>query len=102
MIVEAPFVDLVNGIRDKLPVAKNGYIFLGEGPVPSGYTAYEEWLTGSSAEEPDDTVDAADPWTFMTPQGPPDGLKEWSGPTRVIWPNITWTLSIWAYAQPIR
>ena len=33
MIVEAPFVDLVNGIRDKLPVAKNGYIFLGEGPV---------------------------------------------------------------------
>ena len=69
MIVEAPFVDLVNGIKDKLQVPKNAFVFLGDGPVPNGYIGYEEWLAGSSPEEPDFVVDAADPWTFMYTSG---------------------------------
>lgn len=69
MIVEEPFVDLINGIKDKLPIPKDAYIFLGDGPVPDGYTGYEDWLAGSSAGEPDYLVDGADPWTFMYTSG---------------------------------
>ncbi len=69
MIVEEPFVDLINGIKDKLPIPKDDYIFLGEGPVPAGYIGYEDWLAGASPEEPDYLVDGADPWTFMYTSG---------------------------------
>jgi len=69
LIVEAPFVELINGIKDRLPVPENGYIFLGEGPVPDGYVGYEDLLTNSSPEEPDTLVDAADIWTIMYTSG---------------------------------
>ncbi len=69
MIVEEPFVNLINGIKDKLPIPKNAYVFLGDGPVPDGYVDYEDWLSQSSPEEPDYLVDAADPWTFMYTSG---------------------------------
>jgi len=68
-IVEAPFVDLINSIRDKLPVPENGYIYLGDGPVPEGYIGYEELLGKSSPDEPDLMVDAADTWTIMYTSG---------------------------------
>jgi len=68
-IVEAPFVELVNSIRDKLTVTKDAFIYLGEGPVPEGYVGYEELLEGSSPEEPDVMVDAADAWTVMYTSG---------------------------------
>lgn len=69
LIVEAPFVELINGIKDRLPVPENGYIFLGDGPVPDGYVGYEDLLTNSSPEEPDILVDAADIWTIMYTSG---------------------------------
>ncbi len=68
-IVEAPFVDLINSIKDKLPIPENAYIYLGDGPVPEGYTDYEEWLAGSSPEEPDITVYGDDIWTVMYTSG---------------------------------
>jgi len=68
-IVEEPFVEMVNGIKDKLPVPKDAYVYLGEDPVPDGYTGYEEWLSQSSAEEPDIMVDGDDTWTFMYTSG---------------------------------
>ncbi len=68
-IVEAPFVDLINSIKDKLPVPKDAYIYLGDGPVPEGYIGYEELLAKSSPEEPDLLVDAADTWTIMYTSG---------------------------------
>lgn len=68
-IVEAPFVELINGIRDKLPVPKDAYIYLGDGPVPEGYVGYEEFLSRSSPEEPDLLVDGADTWTIMYTSG---------------------------------
>ncbi len=68
-IVEAPFVDLINSIKDKLPVPKDAYIYLGDGPVPDGYIGYEELLEKSSPEEPDILVDAADTWTIMYTSG---------------------------------
>ncbi|VBB43953.1 AMP-binding enzyme [uncultured Desulfatiglans sp.] len=68
-IVEAPFVDLINSIRDKLSVPKGNYIYLGDGPAPEGYIAFEEWLAASSPEEPDWVVDADDIWTIMYTSG---------------------------------
>jgi acyl-coenzyme A synthetase/AMP-(fatty) acid ligase len=68
-IVEKPFVDMINGIKDKLPVPKHGYIYLGEGPAPEGYVHYEDWLAQSSPEEPDYMVDGADTWTIMYTSG---------------------------------
>ena len=68
-IVEAPFVELINGIKDQLPVPEDAYIYLGDGPVPEGYIGYEEFLDRSSSEEPDILVDAADTWTIMYTSG---------------------------------
>ncbi|MBW2347754.1 MAG: AMP-binding protein [Deltaproteobacteria bacterium] len=68
-IVEAPFVDLINSIKDKLPVPGDAYIYLGDGPVPEGYVGYEELLADSSQEEPEELVDAADIWVVMYTSG---------------------------------
>ena len=68
-IVEAPFVELIDGIKDKLPIPKDAYIYMGDGPVPDGYVGYEDWLAKSSPDEPDITVDGADIWTVMYTSG---------------------------------
>jgi acyl-CoA synthetase (AMP-forming)/AMP-acid ligase II len=68
-IVEAPFVELIDGIKDKLPISKDAYIYMGDGPVPDGYVGYEDWLAKSSPDEPDITVDGADIWTVMYTSG---------------------------------
>ncbi len=68
-IVEEPFVEVINSIKDKLPVSKDAYVYLGEGPVPEGYIGFEEWLADSSPEEPDVYVDTRDTWTVMYTSG---------------------------------
>lgn len=70
-IVEKQFVDLVDSIKDNLPVPKGNYVFLGEpgDEAPEGYVEYEEWLAAASPEEPDVMIDAADTWTFMYTSG---------------------------------
>jgi len=68
-IVEAPFVELINGIKDRLPVPRDAYIYLGDGPVPEGYVGYEGLLERSSPEEPSIMVDSADTWTIMYTSG---------------------------------
>jgi len=68
-IVEQPFVEKINKIKDKLCVPKDAYVYLGDGPAPEGYIHYEEWLKSSSPDEPDYIVDADDPWTIMYTSG---------------------------------
>jgi acyl-coenzyme A synthetase/AMP-(fatty) acid ligase len=68
-IVEAPFVELIDSIKNRLPVPENGYIYLGDGPAPEGYIGYEELLSESSPDEPDLLVDGADTWTVMYTSG---------------------------------
>lgn len=70
-IVEKQFVSLIDSIRDKLPVPPGNYIYVGRpgDPVPEGYVEYEEWLAAAEADEPNVTVDAEDPWTFMYTSG---------------------------------
>ncbi len=68
-LVEEPFVELIDSIRDKLPIAGDAYVYLGDGPTPNGYIGYEAWLAQSSAEEPEHMVDGADVWTIMYTSG---------------------------------
>jgi len=68
-IVEAPFVPLIDSIKDKLGVPKDAYVYLGDGPVPDGYVGYEELLAGSSANEPDQFVYGDDVWNIMYTSG---------------------------------
>lgn len=69
-IVEEPFVEAVNGIRDRLPtVMKDNFIYLGEGKAPPGYVHYEEVIARGEPQEPPVVVDAADPWTLLYTSG---------------------------------
>lgn len=68
-LVEAPFVPLIDSIRDRLPIPPGGFVYLGDGPVPPGYLGYEEWLAVNSPEEPSTPVGGADTWTFMYTSG---------------------------------
>ncbi len=69
-IVEEPFIETVNSIRDRFPnIPKEHYIYLGDGKAPEGYIHYEDVLADASPEEPDIMVDAADTWTIMYTSG---------------------------------
>lgn len=68
-IVEEPFVEMINGIKDNLPVPKDAYIYMGDGPVPDGYIGYEDFLANASPDEPEQMVDGADIWTIMYTSG---------------------------------
>ena len=68
-IVEAPFVDLIDSIKDRLSIPEDAYVYMGEDPVPDGYIGYEDLLAGASSEEPDIMVDGDDPWVIMYTSG---------------------------------
>lgn len=69
-IVEAPFVEEVDSVRNKLPtIPKGNFIYLGDGQSPEGYLHYEDIITGGDPGEPGVTVDAADTWTVMYTSG---------------------------------
>jgi len=70
IIVEEPFVPLVDSIRESLPsIPPENFIYLGNGPAPPGYVHYETFLAGGSADEPAVTVSASDPWTILYTSG---------------------------------
>jgi len=68
-IVEAPLVPLIDGIRDKLQVPKDAFIYLGDGPTPEGYVGYEQLLARSSSKEPERLVRGDDVWNIMYTSG---------------------------------
>ncbi|MFA7468420.1 MAG: AMP-binding protein, partial [Desulfotomaculaceae bacterium] len=58
-IVEAPFIDSVNSVRDKLQsIPEGNYIYLGDGELPEGYLNYEDIITRGDPGEPEVMVDA--------------------------------------------
>ncbi len=67
-IVEEPFVEAVDSVRQNLSTVKH-FIYLGEGSAPEGYIHYEDFIKNGASHEPDVTVDAADPWTIMYTSG---------------------------------
>jgi acyl-CoA synthetase (AMP-forming)/AMP-acid ligase II len=69
MIVEAPFVPLINEIKDRLNVPANAFVYLGEGPVPDGYVAFEALLKTASPDEPARLIYGDDVWNIMYTSG---------------------------------
>ncbi|OAT85253.1 class I adenylate-forming enzyme family protein [Desulfotomaculum copahuensis] len=70
MIVEEPFVPLVDGIRERLTaIPPENYIYLGAGAAPPGYVHYESFLARGDGEEPPVVVRASDPWTILYTSG---------------------------------
>ncbi|MGO9566907.1 MAG: AMP-binding protein [Desulfomonilaceae bacterium] len=68
-IVEEPFVELIDSIKDKLQIPGDAYIYLGDGPAPDGYVQYEELLAKASPDEPDCLVCGDDVWNIMYTSG---------------------------------
>ncbi len=69
-IVEKPFIEGVNSIRDNLKtISPANFISIGDGEVPVGFVDYENFIENSPAGEPDIMVDSADTWTIMYTSG---------------------------------
>ncbi len=70
LICERSFARTIDSIRTELLIPETNYICISDGEAPpKGYIAYEEWLAGQSADEPDVLVDASKPWTIMYTSG---------------------------------
>jgi acyl-CoA synthetase (AMP-forming)/AMP-acid ligase II len=69
VIVEAPFVELMNRIRGRLKLKGDAFIYLGEGPVPEGYIGFEDLLESASPEEPGRRVSGEDVWNIIYTSG---------------------------------
>jgi len=83
-LVAKEFVEMVDGMRDKLPIPKGNYVYMGPGKAPDGYVHYEDLMAKSSASEPDVVVDSADIWNIMytsgttgRPQNPRQASRMW-------------------------
>ena len=69
LIVQDELVDLVEEIRDEIPIKSDRFINFGTRPCPAGYRAYEDFLAAGSAREPNQLVALSDPWTLMYTSG---------------------------------
>ena len=69
LIVEAPFVELINAIRGRLPVPQDAYVYVGDGPVPDGYVGLEDLMDNASEAEPDILIHGDDVWNIMYTSG---------------------------------
>jgi acyl-CoA synthetase (AMP-forming)/AMP-acid ligase II len=68
-LVAKEFVEMVDGMRDKLPIPKGNYVYMGSGEAPDGYIHYEELMARGSPSQPDVVVDSADIWNIMYTSG---------------------------------
>jgi acyl-CoA synthetase (AMP-forming)/AMP-acid ligase II len=68
-IVAKEFVEMVEGMRERLPIPKENTIFMGDGEAPEGYVHYEEMMSRGGPGKPDILVDAADIWNIMYTSG---------------------------------
>jgi fatty-acyl-CoA synthase len=68
-IVEAPFINLINTIKNNLSIPHDAYVYLGDDPVPDGYTGFEDFLMSSYPDEPEPQVYGDDVWNIMYTSG---------------------------------
>jgi acyl-CoA synthetase (AMP-forming)/AMP-acid ligase II len=68
-IVATEFADLITDMKERLPVPRDNYIYLGDGDTPQGYVHYEDIVQNGDSEKPDIVVDGEDVWTFMYTSG---------------------------------
>ncbi len=68
-IVAEAFVDMVEGMKESLPIARGNYIYMGDGELPQSGIPYEKFVARGAPEKPDVVVDGEDVWTFMYTSG---------------------------------
>ena len=68
-LVAQEFVEMIAGIRDKLPIPQDKYIYMGKGKAPAGYLHYEDLMEEGAPSQPDVVVDSADIWNIMYTSG---------------------------------
>lgn len=68
VVAEAALRDLVDGIRDTLPVPADRYLLIGDVSAP-GWSRYEDLIAAADAEEPSVPVSPDDPWCLMYTSG---------------------------------
>jgi acyl-CoA synthetase (AMP-forming)/AMP-acid ligase II len=68
-LVAQDFTEMVDGMRDKLPVPQENYVYMGEGKAPDGYVHYEDFVAKGAPTPPDVVVDSADIWNIMYTSG---------------------------------
>ncbi|MFB0508601.1 MAG: class I adenylate-forming enzyme family protein [Thermodesulfobacteriota bacterium] len=68
-LVAEQFVEMIDGMRDKLPLPKENYVYMGRGKTPDGYLHYEDLMEKGAPSQPDVLVDSADIWNIMYTSG---------------------------------
>ncbi len=68
-MVAEEFVQMVAGMRDKLPIPQKNYIYMGGGKAPDGYLHYEDLMKNGAPSQPDVVVDSAGIWNIMYTSG---------------------------------
>jgi acyl-CoA synthetase (AMP-forming)/AMP-acid ligase II len=68
MIIHCDFVDIINEIRDELPIPQDKYFCL-QGDVTDGHGDFEELLESGSEEEPDAEISNRDTWVILYTSG---------------------------------
>ncbi len=68
-VVAEEFVQMVDDMREKLPIPQENYVYLGKGQPPDGYVHYEELMAKGSPSQPDVVADSADFWNIMYTSG---------------------------------
>jgi fatty-acyl-CoA synthase len=68
MIVQDELAPAVEGLREKLGISDNAWIYIGDA-APAGWTAYEALVNGGSDREPRVPVKPTDTWALMYTSG---------------------------------
>lgn len=69
LIVQHDLVDVIEEIRDHLPLASDRIILFGAPAPRAGFRLYEDLLAAARDDEPAEHVAPGDPWTLMYTSG---------------------------------
>ncbi len=69
LIVEAPLVEMVDGLIGQIDVPANRLIYMGASPVPAGFADFEMLLNRASSHAPGHVIGDDDPWVIMYTSG---------------------------------
>ncbi len=69
LIVAKEFFDFAQGMKERLPIPKGNYVYLGDDEPRRDGVPYEELMARGAPQKPDIMVDGEDVWTFMYTSG---------------------------------
>jgi acyl-CoA synthetase (AMP-forming)/AMP-acid ligase II len=69
ILVAEEFVEMLDGLRDNVPIPGDNYVYLGRAKAPKGYLHYEELMKRGPSTPPEVAVNGADIWNIMYTSG---------------------------------